>query len=572
MSTNSKNIWEKIKSGVQSGINNAVNKAKEIGGNVSEAVTNYAEELKKRAQEQVKSAITNAQNNPALAPAPSVPAATPTSPNPPQSTAPAVTPSGAMTYEEWLRGEKARSEAEINQSYSESKTDIENSYVKQLESIEKEHGRSVTAADTEYQKSLAGYGKNAELLASMGLTGSGYSDYLNAQAYAQKNANIRQADTAKMTALSSAEELKNSSLRDAKLTKDQSMRDLESSYTKGLMEYRDKNYGQLLSNAESGLYELYSEQDIQKLISDNNLTVEQAAELRGLINLQVSKKNEEKLAISFKNQSELAASGHYDGKTESQIRTELKGKGFSDEEVDMIIQNHKLYESDKQERENADILKNVSAIKENISYGAYGSLSALQNELKLYGISDSHPAYAAAIASWQEQNMADIQGFIASGESVADTDLLEFVKRGEITEEQRLELIKSGAVKDSYYREYDEQSYVLKENSGGDGKIKVIVNGKEQKFEKEKLPFSIKNSALIIGLIAEAKKNGSTEAKTVIPYQNKLYYNDGDSWYELKSGTQSGVAEITQSIKGAEKPKNLKNAYANSNTGANVTR
>ena len=53
--------------------------------------------------------------------------------------------------------------------------------------------RATADAQGAYAQNKATYGMNAEQLAQMGLTGGGYGDYLNAQAYAQKRSDIQQA-------------------------------------------------------------------------------------------------------------------------------------------------------------------------------------------------------------------------------------------------------------------------------------------------------------------------------------------------------------------------------------------
>ena len=58
------------------------------------------------------------------------------------------------------------------------------------------------AADTSYQKALSGYGRNAEKISRMGLSGSGYSAYLDAQAYAAKQGSISSANAQHATQLS----------------------------------------------------------------------------------------------------------------------------------------------------------------------------------------------------------------------------------------------------------------------------------------------------------------------------------------------------------------------------------
>ena len=77
---------------------------------------------------------------------------------------------------------------------------------------ETERQRGVIDARSSYAQNLATYGANAEQLAAMGLSGSGYSEYLNQQAYATQrsetqNANA-QAQTTKLNAQSAADAAK----------------------------------------------------------------------------------------------------------------------------------------------------------------------------------------------------------------------------------------------------------------------------------------------------------------------------------------------------------------------------
>lgn len=58
--------------------------------------------------------------------------------------------------------------------------------------IERERG--VVDARSSYEQNLASYGANAEAMGRMGLTGGGYSDYLNSKAYAQQRAETQAAN------------------------------------------------------------------------------------------------------------------------------------------------------------------------------------------------------------------------------------------------------------------------------------------------------------------------------------------------------------------------------------------
>lgn len=82
-----------------------------------------------------------------------------------------------------------------------------------------ERERGVVDARSSYEQNKASYGANAEAMGSMGLTGSGYSDYLNSKAYAQQRAET-QAATAQADA----------SKREARYTEDQARLKADSDY------------------------------------------------------------------------------------------------------------------------------------------------------------------------------------------------------------------------------------------------------------------------------------------------------------------------------------------------------
>lgn len=82
--------------------------------------------------------------------------------------------------------------------YEEYLEELRKGYEAQLEAARKQaeetRQRAVIDAQSSYMQNLAGYGANAEHLAAAGMQGGGYSDYLNAQAYAQKRSDIQQAN------------------------------------------------------------------------------------------------------------------------------------------------------------------------------------------------------------------------------------------------------------------------------------------------------------------------------------------------------------------------------------------
>lgn len=82
-------------------------------------------------------------------------------------------------------------------SYEDYINEMKKGYQEQLDAANKQaeqtKARAMADAENAYAQNKATYGTNAETLAQMGLTGGGYSDYLQAQAYAQKRADAQVA-------------------------------------------------------------------------------------------------------------------------------------------------------------------------------------------------------------------------------------------------------------------------------------------------------------------------------------------------------------------------------------------
>jgi hypothetical protein len=95
-----------------------------------------------------------------------------------------------MTFEEWYAATRRRA----NETYDKTVADAE---------IERR--RAVVDAGNAYDHNRSSYGNNAAALGAMGLTGSGYSQYLDSKAYAQMRGDINAADRTKQMAASEAE-------------------------------------------------------------------------------------------------------------------------------------------------------------------------------------------------------------------------------------------------------------------------------------------------------------------------------------------------------------------------------
>ena len=111
-------------------------------------------------------------------PSASVPVTPPPYVYTPGSSAP--TNGSAMDYATWLQGH--------------TKYQAEQTRDKALTNIERERQRQIVDANTTHRLSQVTYGANAEKMASMGLTGSGYGEYLTGKAYATQRGEIQGAN------------------------------------------------------------------------------------------------------------------------------------------------------------------------------------------------------------------------------------------------------------------------------------------------------------------------------------------------------------------------------------------
>ena len=100
----------------------------------------------------------------------------------------------------------------IEDAYGNTVTAIDNNLARTEADIEKQRQEAIRTAYSGYDKSLSTYGRNAEQLAQMGLTNSGYGDYLSGVAYGNMVGGIQGAnegaDEAIRNAYADADQLK----------------------------------------------------------------------------------------------------------------------------------------------------------------------------------------------------------------------------------------------------------------------------------------------------------------------------------------------------------------------------
>lgn len=164
------------------------------------------------------------------------------------------------TYEEFL----LKQEGFYKEQLDKLNAQIEQNKQNALQQAESERERAVIDARSSYEQNKATYGANAEQLAAMGLSGSGYSDYLNQQAYATQRAETQNANAQAEATKLAAEQQANSDKLNAELSYAENMQGNAEKFAqyqqqkaeeaKAEEEQKKQYYAALLASANSGKY------------------------------------------------------------------------------------------------------------------------------------------------------------------------------------------------------------------------------------------------------------------------------------------------------------------------------
>ena len=164
------------------------------------------------------------------------------------------------TYEEFL----LKQEGFYKEQLDKLNAQIEQNKQNALQQAESERERAVIDARSSYEQNKATYGANAEQLAAMGLSGSGYSDYLNQQAYATQRAETQSASAQAEATKLAAEQQANSDKLNAELSYAENMQgnaeklaqyqQQKAEEAKAEEEQKKQYYAALLTSANTGEY------------------------------------------------------------------------------------------------------------------------------------------------------------------------------------------------------------------------------------------------------------------------------------------------------------------------------
>lgn len=191
--------------------------------------------------------------------------------------------------------------------------------------------RAAVDAQASYAQNMASYGTNAENLAQMGLQGGGYSDYLNAQAYAQKRADVQQANVTEQA---------------AKAQNTATYEDALSEINKSDIEYQEKQkekaaaeeekkgsiYASLWEgalNPDSG----YTAESVEAIGREYGLSDAQIKELQGIVADTKAKRDTEKQAAIKQAALNAINSGSVTESNLGSYLDTLKGQGATDADI-----------------------------------------------------------------------------------------------------------------------------------------------------------------------------------------------------------------------------------------------
>lgn len=210
-----------------------------------------------------------------------------------------------MTYAQYLEQSKGNAENIYNKSVAA----IDKSSADALTKIEEDRQAGIRNANAAYEQSKATYGANAESLRRMGLTGSGYSDYLTASAYAASRGEIANvnamAQDLSRAATSEAEQQKLAALT----TYEDNLRDINEKSVLYSEQEREKAeakdaektraYNELLIGIDSG--EFKDKETIRQLALNSGLSYEEAEQLGQKAQTKIAQEQDNNYATYLEN-------------------------------------------------------------------------------------------------------------------------------------------------------------------------------------------------------------------------------------------------------------------------------
>ncbi len=168
---------------------------------------------------------------------------------------------GGMSYADYERQQKDDALDAEGERHTNATTTINNNYESNVKDIEEDQRKAKDQAATAYDHNQSSYGAKAERIAQMGLTGSGYSDYLDSQAYAQYQGSVASADSDAANLKQDALETKNEKLAAEDLLYSGNVKDINTTYTDNIQAYAKEGYTAISTGIADGSIKTTEELD-----------------------------------------------------------------------------------------------------------------------------------------------------------------------------------------------------------------------------------------------------------------------------------------------------------------------
>lgn len=333
------------------------------------------------------------------------------------------------TYEEFL----LKQEGFYKEQLDKLNAQIEQNKQNALQQAESERERAVIDARSSYEQNKATYGANAEQLAAMGLSGSGYSDYLNQQAYATQRAETQNANAQAEATKLAAEQQANSDKLNAELSYAENMQ----GNAEKLAQYQQQKTDEAKVDEEQKYQNYLTVLDVAK---GGNYTADEIAQIAknygfdeamvaNLINAASTAQNEQQADESKAEQEQknqlfaaLLTSANTGEYSPEQIASLGSLYGFDEAQIAQLQAAADKYKSDQQSLSYTEALQMIS------DYGADLDVSYLETLLNTGSISQEQ--YNQLMAQYSKELIES--GDLANEDTDKTDDLYQ---SGQISEE-----------------------------------------------------------------------------------------------------------------------------------------
>lgn len=237
--------------------------------------------------------------------------------------------------------------------YNDTIAAIDQANAKTIAEINAAKERGIVDANTSYQHNLSTYGAKNEALRGMGLAGSGYSEYLDSQAYATQRAEVQGVKAGALAAENNANATVDAQKLEAKTALDENLL-----YYDNLAEqHLEGKWSEILTGAGNGTY---SKEQVENLAKYYGFSDEQIATLTGAADSYETEKAEaEANAIGEKFLAALGdvKQGIYD---EEDIPALVSQFNFSPEQEAQLIEEARQFKQNTYEANTNNATGNIT--------------------------------------------------------------------------------------------------------------------------------------------------------------------------------------------------------------------